>query len=605
MFYDTGNNRGNITVYDRTGGAWKDLFIDSQNLSIRQNGGTVIYVKSDGKVGIGTTNPGYTLDVAGDINFTGTLYENGSPFVTGQWSDAGTYIYANNASNVVVTDAGRLGVGTTTPGAQLHSLATTEQLRLGYDASNYVSFSVANTSALTIQTATSADITLDAGSGTVYIGDGTGKLDAGTVDPKYNIGGTTYITYMPSMAGGVKEEITGVVKLQQTSYPSLFTYIIDFNNLKEGSDLWIFSRVVDWGENMENLVVLLSSEENAEVSYKKDPANNRLIIFGNQPCEVSYRLTAPRFDYEKWPSIADEEDQGKGFVVPEFPLKLDSDGSVEIDLQELADSLSDEEDKGFFDNLQTSILNFFSSVGATIRDGVLSFTHLIVDKLIVKELEVQNSMILRSPSGKCFKVTVSDEGSLSSTPIDCSKGEVISQTAEETVTTWQQTTSGVTTTIPETTTTTVATTTTTTQATTTSQTTTTTEAATTTEATTTPSTSSGKATTTDTTTTAQETTSTEPVCQPSEEICDGQDNDCDGQIDENLTQQCGSSDVGACQFGTQTCQNGVWSECQGAIEPVEEICNDGVDNNCDGQVDEGCTVEPPVITDSATTTDSQ
>lgn len=35
------------------------------------------------KVGIGTSAPGYDLDVAGDINFTGILYENGVPFTGG------------------------------------------------------------------------------------------------------------------------------------------------------------------------------------------------------------------------------------------------------------------------------------------------------------------------------------------------------------------------------------------------------------------------------------------------------------------------------------------------------------------------------------------
>jgi len=87
----------------------------------------------------------------------------------------------------------------------------------------------------------------------------------------------------------------------------------------------------------------------------------------------------------------------------------------------------------------------------------------------------------------------------------------------------------------------------------------------------------------------------EQNCQPTTEICDGLDNDCDGQVDEDLIQQCGSSNVGACQFGTQTCRAGVWGECQGAVEPIEEICDDGLDNNCDGQIDEGgvCEAAPP------------
>lgn len=41
------------------------------------------------KVGIGTSAPGYDLDVAGDINFTGILYENGVPFTSGATGPTG------------------------------------------------------------------------------------------------------------------------------------------------------------------------------------------------------------------------------------------------------------------------------------------------------------------------------------------------------------------------------------------------------------------------------------------------------------------------------------------------------------------------------------
>lgn len=39
---------------------------------------------SFGNLGIGTITPGYKLDVVGDINFTGTLRSNGTPFTVAQ-----------------------------------------------------------------------------------------------------------------------------------------------------------------------------------------------------------------------------------------------------------------------------------------------------------------------------------------------------------------------------------------------------------------------------------------------------------------------------------------------------------------------------------------
>ena len=44
----------------------------------------------------------------------------------------------------------KLGIGTLTPSAKVHVLATTEQMRLGYDAANYCSITVSDAGALTI-----------------------------------------------------------------------------------------------------------------------------------------------------------------------------------------------------------------------------------------------------------------------------------------------------------------------------------------------------------------------------------------------------------------------------------------------------------------------
>ncbi|MBR9699935.1 hypothetical protein GOV09_05750 [Candidatus Woesearchaeota archaeon] len=57
------------------------------------------------------------------------------------------------------------------------------------------------------------------------------------------------------------------------------------------------------------------------------------------------------------------------------------------------------------------------------------------------------------------------------------------------------------------------------------------------------------------------------------------------QCNDNDVRQCGVTDIGPCQYGTQTCSNEQWGSCTGAINPVAEVCDDGVDNDCDTDTD--------------------
>jgi len=63
------------------------------------------------KIGVANTSPTFSLDVTGDINFTGTFYKNGNVY-------SGSEIWATNSSSVFYT-AGNVGLGTSTPTHQL------------------------------------------------------------------------------------------------------------------------------------------------------------------------------------------------------------------------------------------------------------------------------------------------------------------------------------------------------------------------------------------------------------------------------------------------------------------------------------------------------
>ncbi|MEC7526327.1 MAG: putative metal-binding motif-containing protein [Myxococcota bacterium] len=73
------------------------------------------------------------------------------------------------------------------------------------------------------------------------------------------------------------------------------------------------------------------------------------------------------------------------------------------------------------------------------------------------------------------------------------------------------------------------------------------------------------------------------------ERCDGTvDDDCDGVVDEGCdctngaTRRCGTTDVGRCQYGTETCTMGRWGACSGNIEPAPSETCDAADEDCDG-----------------------
>lgn len=124
--------------------------MSSTNFQIRNGlsvgtGGTIL-TSSGSNIGIGTTNPSSALQVVGDINYTGSLLNNGSPFTGSQWKiGAGNSLYYSSTF---------VGVGTSTPSTQLEVSGTVTATNFSGSGSSLTSIpnSALNNSSVTINT---------------------------------------------------------------------------------------------------------------------------------------------------------------------------------------------------------------------------------------------------------------------------------------------------------------------------------------------------------------------------------------------------------------------------------------------------------------------
>jgi hypothetical protein len=222
-----------------------------------------------GSVGVGTQSPAQALDVNGSINIEagGNLDQQNSTVLR----------LSDNVNTVINPPSG--------------------------SGSTYINWDRANGNTIYFE------------NGSNYITGGgnwnmSGKLTVGTVDPLYTINGTNYATYVSGMTGQ-KEETSGVTDLSCSN--NVCSSTIDFT-ANEGSDPWLFAEATNLKDNMAQMVVLLTPSFDGTVWYEKDVHNMTLTIYGDEAGEVSYRLTAPRFDASKWTNLSNETST-KGFII--------------------------------------------------------------------------------------------------------------------------------------------------------------------------------------------------------------------------------------------------------------------------------------------------
>ena len=127
---------------------------------VTSTGATGLIVNPTGLVGIGKTNPAYALDVTGDLNFTGTFRQNGTPYIGSQWTGTSTLYFVGNVGINTTSVANPLTVGgSTVISTAFGSTATSTTLNLSDSATRNLSF-ILNATAGTYNQITAAGDTL-------------------------------------------------------------------------------------------------------------------------------------------------------------------------------------------------------------------------------------------------------------------------------------------------------------------------------------------------------------------------------------------------------------------------------------------------------------
>jgi hypothetical protein len=258
------------------------------NVSISQTGGVVTINSSGGggsgesywasnasgihtlsNVGLGKTNPSYDLDVVGDINYTGTLYKNGSVFLSSRWeAGVGTNIYKLN---------GNVGIGSTLP-----------QSKLTVANGN---ISIAGTGNLTLPTLGRINLG-DGGQNdsTLYFDGSDLRVESPT---QIRFGTGTYNYISAAANSGVSLYYgTGVKKIETTNtgVDVLGNIVLSGNlvssGIVTGTNLYASGSIYGYGKNITGIVTSLIAGQNVNLSASE----GQITIDVNQ--DSSWRSTS-------------------------------------------------------------------------------------------------------------------------------------------------------------------------------------------------------------------------------------------------------------------------------------------------------------------------
>ena len=219
----------NYSSFTTTSGG--DLTISPSGSNIGINGAAFSAATLD-IGGTGSTSNNIAINSALGTNQQAMIYFNDSD--AGGAGDLGWAIgrltYSSNPKNnlafyeddstirMTIEDGGQVGIGTIAPAAQLDVLATTEQLRLSYDVSNYGSFTISSAGDLTLAPSggdtnitgtltTSSNITVNA-QGDIRLADSDSSNYVALQSPT-TVGSNYTLTFPDAVAGGSNYALVG------------------------------------------------------------------------------------------------------------------------------------------------------------------------------------------------------------------------------------------------------------------------------------------------------------------------------------------------------------------------------------------------------------
>ena len=257
-------------------------YVDTVAQSLWVKSGNNLYTSTTAwNVGIGTTTPESKLDVNGSLAVRGAVSLTGPSYI-------------NQGSRLLMVDnSGAVSVTSTIPGGGGDYVSKTGDTMTG---------------GLTFENIPAPGAAIDLNGFNIV---GVNKITVTTIDPLYDIGGTKYSTYAPSVVGGVKEEYIGRGQISNCGVDDC-SWRLDFSKVAIGSDLWVWRKIVEFNSKTID-VVMTAYGRPALLSYEIE--GNQLIFYADRPTEFSYRLIGPRFDWRKWPTLAEDQSEKASLTI--------------------------------------------------------------------------------------------------------------------------------------------------------------------------------------------------------------------------------------------------------------------------------------------------